>query len=66
MINFPQVVHASCRHDDDCDFMQPPCPGDTYAVCIWKNCYCIGYDQVRPPSSPSNEHMKLVVVKDNP
>ncbi|KAL4574299.1 hypothetical protein LXL04_021128 [Taraxacum kok-saghyz] len=55
MINFPQVVHGSCRHDDDCDFIQPPCPGDTY-----------GYDQVRPSSSPTNEHMKLDVVKDNP
>jgi len=64
MMSFPQVSYGSCSHDDDCDFIQPPCPGDTYGVCICKTCYCIGFDQQRPPSSPTNEHMRYAIVKD--
>lgn len=61
MMNFPQVSSFSCKHDDDCDFMQPPCPGDTYGVCIWKTCYCIGFDQKRPPPIPTNVDRKYIV-----
>lgn len=65
MTSFPQVAHGSCSKDSDCDFIEPPCPFDAYAVCIWKTCYCIGYDQARPPAIPTINHNDVKAQEKN-